>query len=158
MERETQANAVSQTDPDHEAHSKLRVHEEISWDRRLVLAGLGLASLSVSGPICVGRSVLRMAKNAEARGRRMEQTLLIKTQRRGDATATLARSLHDVMSGEETPPDQREIERQVERILTRFGIPTRDLVARLDLELTQMLAKVDRELAREAATRTDIAQ
>lgn len=100
-----------------------------------------------------------LATNAVARGEQMEESLNQQFRQWGRQTSRQLQSLQNRFgaNAEQPTPSVSEtggsfdvqIEAQVERVLVSLGIPTRERLERLNLEIDRPNAKLDEELARQ---------
>lgn len=129
--------------------------------RRLVLAYIGVWGYACDRAAGVYRSGAKLWEDALQRGQRMEQTVQQRTEqlerraakqfnglqnRFGDNVEQVTRTVSDTGEGFET-----QLEKQVERMLVNFGIPTREQLERLNQEIDRLNNRLDEELARQGA-------
>lgn len=97
----------------------------------------------------VERRGLRVEKVINTRLRSLEERSSEELRRLSDgALAPVKWMQKEVVEGSHLAED--EIERQVERVLERLGIPSRERLERLSHEIETLSAKIDSELLRAA--------
>lgn len=112
--------------------------------RSLLLAYVGLWAALGDNVLQAWRQGTELIVAAEARGARMNAALLRRLQRSGAAIEELrvqTEGLEAEVAGSEV-----ELEKSVRLALSRLGIPSRERLERLSLEIEQLTAKIDEEL------------
>ena len=125
--------------------------------RRLLLLYVGAgASMydSVAGLVTTAR---RLVHTAERRGERIEDTLVRRFRQVEENTVDQLRQLQDGIKlddarttlGEALEQSQDGLAEQIQAVLQNLGIPNRDQLDRLNRDIDQLNAKLDRELQRQ---------
>lgn len=125
---------------------------------KVVLAYVGLGAYIADGAAAVYKGGLRFFATAERRGQRMSRDL---TRRFGDLeeqAVSEMRKLQDQMDGnvdhlrggfmDAKSSADEDLEKRVELVLSNMGLPSRDRLERLSMEIDELNRKLDLQLRR----------
>ena len=126
--------------------------------RKIALASVGLGAYIVDGALAVYRGGLRFVSSAERRGQRMTRDA---TRRFGDFeehAVSEMRKLQDQVDDnvnhlrgglmDAGSSADEDLEKRVELVLSNMGLPSRERLERLSMEIDELNRKLDQQLKR----------
>ncbi len=126
--------------------------------RKLTLASVGLGAYIVDGVMAVYRGGIRFFSSAERRGQRMSRDI---TRRFGDFEEQAVNEMRKLQDQVDENVDQlrigfvdakytadEDLEKRVELVLSNMGLPSRERLERLSMEIDDLNRKIDQQLRR----------
>ncbi len=132
--------------------------ESQSVTRSVVRTYVGLWGMAGDSMKSAWNAAMHFANRAEKRGLKVQQDLdkqaeTLSNRASGELKEWRGRMRHskesvakEIDAGEKVA--EEEIEKQIEKVLMRLGIPTRDRLDKLSREIEELSAKIDQELLR----------
>lgn len=126
--------------------------------RKLALASVGLGAYIVDGVMAVYKGGVRFFYSAEQRGQRMSRDM---TRRFGDFEEHAVSEMRKLQDQVDENVEQLrsgfvdakniaddDLEKRVELILSNMGLPSRERLERLSMEIDELNQKIDQQLRR----------
>ncbi|NJN81966.1 MAG: phasin family protein [Caldilineaceae bacterium] len=123
-----------------------------SAGHRALLAYIGFWGLAFDSARATLRAGNRLIHSAERRGEALvpagsrQHTTYDERERASNQRLSSSGSQNGYETGEFGDIAEDELERQIQRVLERMGIPSRDRLQQLSLEIEAVSAKIDQEL------------
>lgn len=126
--------------------------------RKIALAYVGLGAYIIDGAVAVYRGGMRLISSAERRGQRMSRDFRRQFGELEEQAVSEMRKLQDqvdenvdhVRGGlmDARSSADEDLEKRVELVLSNMGLPSRERLERLSMEIDELNRKLDQQLKR----------